>query len=124
MKKLLDQMTRRMAGPPLTQARVVTVLAIAALADLLQIVLVPLQWMFIQQIIDVVAMILTMAILGFHILLLPTFIIELVPVADMLPTWTGCVIAVIALRKRAAKAANESSNSPKKLRDEPPLTEI
>ena len=39
-------------------------------------------------------------ILGFHPLLLPTFIIELLPVADILPTWTGCVALVIALRRR------------------------
>ncbi len=57
-------------------------------------------WFGIDQAIDVVAMILTMWILGFHILLLPTFVVEFVPVADMLPTWTGCVATVIALRKR------------------------
>jgi hypothetical protein len=33
-------------------------------------------------------------------LLLPTFVLEFLPVADMLPAWTGCVAVVIALRKR------------------------
>jgi hypothetical protein len=46
-------------------------------------------------------MVLTSAAIGFHMLLLPTFVIELVPVADMLPTWTGCTAAVVMLRKRA-----------------------
>ncbi len=50
-------------------------------------------------------MVLTMWALGFHWLLLPTFALELVPALDDLPTWTACVIAVIALRKRAERAA-------------------
>ena len=41
--------------------------------------------------------------IGFHWLLLPTFVLELVPVLEDLPTWTACVIAVIALRKREQK---------------------
>ena len=49
---------------------------------------------------------LTCAALGFHMLLLPTFVIELVPVADMLPTWTGCTAAVVMLRKRARAQAS------------------
>jgi hypothetical protein len=100
MLKFLDYMSRRFAGATLTQKRISAAIAIAAVADFLQIALVPLEWLFVQQIIDVVAMALTMAVLGFHLLLLPTFLIEFVPGVDMLPTWTGCVIAVIALRKR------------------------
>jgi hypothetical protein len=38
-------------------------------------------------------------------LLLPTFVIELVPVLEDLPTWTACTAAVIALRKREQRAA-------------------
>jgi hypothetical protein len=30
----------------------------------------------------------------------PAFALELVPVADVLPTWTGAVIAVLALRNQ------------------------
>ncbi len=80
-------------------------LAVAAAADGLQFLLLGLGWVGIDQAIDVVAMLLTMWILGFHILLLPTFVVEFIPVADMLPTWTGCVIAVIALRKREQRTA-------------------
>ena len=75
-------------------------LAVAVVADGLQLILGPLGWTFIDQAIDGVAMLLTMRILGFHLLLLPTFIVELVPLVEDLPTWTACVIAVIALRKR------------------------
>jgi hypothetical protein len=32
--------------------------------------------------------------------LLPTFALEFLPIADMLPTWTGCVAIVVALRRR------------------------
>jgi len=84
----------------LSRARVVTAIAVAAVADFLQIVLLPLEWAFAQQIVDVIAMGLTMWLIGFHLLLLPTFVVEFIPVVDMLPTWTGCVVAVIALRKR------------------------
>ena len=110
--------------PELTRRRMIFALAVAVVADLLQIVLLPLEWMFAQQIVDVIAMALTCTALGFHVLLLPTFVVELVPVADMLPTWTGCVVAVIALRKRLGKAPKPprqiSPDSPKLLRDEPP----
>jgi hypothetical protein len=93
----------------LTRGRMALALAVAVLADFLQIALLPLEWLFAQQIVDVIAMGLTMWLLGFHPLLLPTFVIEFIPVADMLPTWTGCVVAVIALRKRAAAAAIDVS---------------
>jgi len=33
-------------------------------------------------------------------LLLPTFVVEFLPLVDLLPTWTGCVAVVVALRKR------------------------
>jgi hypothetical protein len=42
------------------------------------------------------------ALIGFHPLLLPTFLIEFVPVADLLPTWTGCVALVVAMRRKQA----------------------
>lgn len=85
----------------LTRGRVILALVVAVIADFLQIVLLPLEWLFAQQIVDVVAMVLVMGLLGFHPLLLPTFVVEFIPVVDMLPTWTGCVVAVIALRRRA-----------------------
>jgi hypothetical protein len=39
-------------------------------------------------------------LIGFHPLLLPTFVLEFVPLTDMLPTWTGCVALVMRARKR------------------------
>ena len=54
-------------------------------------------------------MILTSLALGFHVLLLPTFVIELFPFVDMAPTWTGCVLAVIALRRNRSEPAPVST---------------
>ena len=69
-------------------------------ADGLQFLLGPFGWVLVDQAIDCVAMILVSWVIGFHILLLPTFVVELVPVLEDLPTWTACTAAVIVLRKR------------------------
>jgi hypothetical protein len=47
-------------------------------------------------------MALTVWLLGFHPLLLPTFVMELLPVVDVLPTRTGRVGLVARRRRRAA----------------------
>jgi hypothetical protein len=90
----------RLQTPVLTQERVRLAYAVAVTTDVLQLLLGPFGWAFADELLDVTAMILTWRIIGFHPLLLPTFALELLPVADMLPTWTGCVAIVVALRKR------------------------
>ena len=84
----------------LSRRRMVFALLVAIVADGLQ---VPLQLPPAPQIIDLVAMVLTSATIGFHILLLPTFALEFIPMANALPTWSGCVLAVIALRRRGER---------------------
>jgi hypothetical protein len=111
-RKLVEGLARGFAVPVLTRKRIWFALVVAGLTDAAQIALGPFGWFFVDEALDVVAMVLTCAALGFHMLLLPTFIIELIPVADMLPTWTGCAAAVIMLRRKA------SSPSPPPL---PPL---
>ena len=86
--------------PVLTRDRVRLAYAIAVTADVLQLLLGPLGWAFADELLDVAAMLLTWRLLGFHPLLLPTFVMEWLPVTDLLPTWTGCVALVVALRKR------------------------
>jgi len=103
--KLPEKLKTALRVPKLTRTRIVIALAVAVLADGLQFLIGPLGWVFGDQIIDVIAMLLTSRLLGFHWLLLPTFVIELVPALDDLPTWTACVIAVIALRKREQRPA-------------------
>ena len=88
----------------MTRLRVVLALAIAVSVDGLQFLLGPLGWPGADQIIDVMAMGLTSWVIGFHWLLLPTFVTEFIPLLDELPTWTACVVAVIALRRREPKA--------------------
>ncbi len=82
----------------MTTGRIVLALAIAIISDALQVLLqgIPLA----PEIVDVIAMGLMIFTVGFHVLLLPTFLVEFIPIVDMLPTWTGCVAAVIALRLR------------------------
>ena len=70
--------------------------------DLLQLLLGPFGWAFADEALDVAAMILVSRALGFHVMLLPTFALEFLPFTDMLPTWTGCVAVVVALRRREA----------------------
>lgn len=100
----LDKIKSACAAPrSLTTKRIAFAIAIALLADGLQL---PLQAVPVMpEIIDVIAMIFTTWLVGFHLLLLPTFAVEFIPVVDMLPTWTGCVLAVIALRKREHQTA-------------------
>ena len=85
---------------PLSRRRVVAAFAVAIVTDGLQVLLGPMGWVGADQVLDVVAMIVTTALIGFHPLLLPSFLLELVPVADMLPTWTVCVAMVVALRRK------------------------
>ena len=86
-------------SPVLTQERVRLAYAVAVTTDVLQLLLGPFGWAGADELLDVAAMLLTWRLIGFHPLLLPTFALELLPVADMLPTWTGCVAIVVAVRK-------------------------
>jgi hypothetical protein len=87
-------------APFLTTERVRLAYTVAVLTDVLQLLMGPFGWLFADQLIDIAAMILTCRLIGFHPLLLPTFVLEFLPVAVMLPTWTGCVAVVVAIRKR------------------------
>ena len=85
--------------------------ASAVTIDVAQFLLGPLGWAGADEILDAVAMVLTWRLIGFHPLLLPTFVLELVPFTDMLPTWTGCVALVVALRKRQQAASDQQPHS-------------
>ena len=84
----------------LTSSRIRAAYAVAIAADALQFGLGPFGWAFFDEVLDVIALVATTKLLGFHPLLLPTFILELLPVLDVLPTWTGCVALVVAMRKK------------------------
>ena len=97
---LISKLNNLFRPARLSRRRMIFALLIAVVADGLQI---PLQVPPFPEIIDVVAMVLTTALIGFHVLLLPTFAVEFIPVVDMLPTWTGCVMAVIVLRRQTER---------------------
>lgn len=92
-------------APPLTPARIRCAYIAAAVGDGLQLALMQFGWAGPNQVIDVILMIVQWRLLGFHPLLLPTFILELFPLVDMLPTWFGCTALVITLRKNKQPAA-------------------
>lgn len=87
-------------APEVTKRRVQLAYAVAVGTDVVQFALGPIGWTFIDEALDVAAMILISRLIGFHPLLLPTFALELIPIADMLPTWTGCVALVVGIRNR------------------------
>ena len=90
--------------PTLTRSHVTAAYVAAVVTDGLQLLAGPLGWVAFDQALDVVAAVLMWRLLGFHPLLLPTFVVEFLPVADLLPTWTGCVAIVVALRKREQRS--------------------
>jgi hypothetical protein len=90
----------------LTQNRIRLAYAVAIATDLLQFALGPVGWMLADEILDVAAAAVEWKLLGFHPLLLPTFVLEAIPVADLLPTWTGCVALVIAMRRKQLRSAS------------------
>jgi hypothetical protein len=94
----------------LTSSRIRAAYAVAIAADALQFGLGPFGWAFFDEILDVIALVATTKLLGFHPLLLPTFILELLPVLDVLPTWTGCVALVVAMRKKQSAAMTHSDD--------------
>jgi polyferredoxin len=98
--------------PPLTRARVRLAYAIAVATDIIQLALGPFGWAFVDQALDVVAMALISRVIGFHAALLPTFALEFLPFTDMLPTWTGCVAIVVALRRREELAPTHPAPGP------------
>ena len=86
--------------PKITRRRIYLAFAVALVTDGIQLVTGPLSFVVFDQVLDGVAMILASFLLGFHLLLLPTFVMELFPMVNWLPTWTGCVGLLVAMRKR------------------------
>ena len=95
-------MDNRLLPPVLTRRRIWLACTVAVAADTIQFggAFLGLPGWFLDDGVDVVAMVLQTLILGFHPLLLPTFLLKAVPMLDALPTWTGCTFLVIAVRRR------------------------
>ena len=97
---ITTMLSRFFEQPVLTRARIAAAYGVAIGTDVLQFALGPFGWVFADEILDVVAMIAISRAIGFHVLLLPTFAIEFLPITDMLPTWTGCVALVVGMRRK------------------------
>jgi hypothetical protein len=96
----------------LTRSRVRLAYGVAIAVDALQWGLGPPGWLFADQILDVAAMGVISWAIGFHPLLLPTFALEFLPIVDLVPTWTGCVALVVALRKKQQTSAPPPAQGP------------
>lgn len=103
--------------PILTPRRIWLALAVAVTADAVQLLLAAPGWFFFDEAIDLGAMALMCVLLGFHPLFLPTFVAEFIPIVGMLPTWTACTIAVVALRRRQQRTPPSSAPPPINPRD-------
>jgi len=110
--KLPEQLNWLLRVPRLTGPRTVLALLVAGGADGLQLILAEFGWLGLDQVIDGVAMVLLTWLLGFHVLFLPTFVVELIPVVEDLPTWTACTAAVIVLRKREQRPPPPAPTDP------------
>lgn len=88
--------------PLLTRRRIALAFAVAASADIIQWIfagttLLPL---WFDDIVDFVAMVALWRLVGFHFLLLPAFLAEVVPGVEMLPTWLAAVAYLVRLRSK------------------------
>src|SRR5215471_7517416 len=88
----------------LTPKQVWAARGIALAADALQVVFLPLFFGGATEGVDVALDVVTAALLvwlcGFHPAFLPTFIVEVLPTADLFPTWT---VATLFVTRRATK---------------------
>jgi hypothetical protein len=87
-------------APLLTPRRIWIARGLAVLVDLLQVALPPAEFPPLNDAIDVVTAVAMVGLVGWHWAFLPTFLAELVPFVDLIPTWTLAVL--IATRGRVA----------------------
>ncbi|MGH9398961.1 MAG: hypothetical protein ACRD00_01235 [Thermoanaerobaculia bacterium] len=82
----------------MTPSRVKAARAIAVAADFLQIVMFPAFWPGAASPwndgLDALVAVAMLALVGWHWAFLPSFLAELVPVLDLVPTWTAAVFFV------------------------------
>src|SRR5258705_13885478 len=94
-----------------TRADVRLAYTVAVTVDVAQFLFGPFGWAGFDEFLDAIAMVVVSRLIGFHPLLLPTFVLEFVPFTDMLPTWTGCVALVIRIRRRQGLVSDDARDS-------------
>jgi hypothetical protein len=99
--------------PPPPAGRVRAARALALVVDLGQIVLLPAFFPAlaspVADVVDVASAAVLILLVGWHWAFLPTFLVELVPVVDLVPTWTAAVF--LATRGRAGDQPRGRSGS-------------
>jgi len=104
------QVQQRAVSP----ARVRAARAVAISADLLQIVVFPAfiggAWSIVNDVLDVAVAVTMSFLVGWHWAFLPSFMAELVPVFDLVPTWTAAVF--FATRKAKTRAPEGAAQGP------------
>jgi len=102
------------------RVRAARILAVAA--DLAQIALLPAVFPLsitpINNVIDVAVGLALVALVGWHWALLPAFVAEMIPLVEVVPTWTVAVF--IATRGRAAPPGGRVEPGP----PPPPLAQV
>ena len=100
----LAEMSKWLSGrrdaPRLTLRRAMMALGVALMTDILQLFSGALGWFGWDQCLDLLAMLVLSRLIGFHLLFLPTFLLDVLPLADDLPSWTACVVVVCLWRWR------------------------
>ena len=87
-------------APLPTPRRIWMARGLAVLVDLAQFALLPAELTPLNNVIDVATGVALYFLVGWHWAFLPTFLVEMVPFVDLVPTWTLAV--VIATRGRTA----------------------
>lgn len=76
----------------LTPRRIVAARVIALAVDLAQYALLPVELTPLNNVVDVGTAIAMVSLVGWHWAFLPTFLAEMVPFVDLIPTWTLAVM--------------------------------
>ncbi len=101
-----------MHTPKLSKQRIAAAFAVAVIADAIQFPITAATMTGVLAVpgesadllIDSIMTVVTSSLLGFHWILLPSFVFEAIPGFDLFPTWTGCVAFVVWRRKKQQAA--------------------
>ena len=103
-----NQVTVARSDAPPSWRAIRTARMLAVVADLLQLVLFP---AFIEgfasvlnDVLDVVVGIVMVRLVGWHLAFLPAFVVKVLPVADLAPTWTLAVFLATRLKTSSPDA--------------------
>jgi hypothetical protein len=94
----------------LTKQRIAAAFTVAVIADVIQFPITAATMTGVLAVpgegadllIDSIMTVVTSSLLGFHWILLPSFVFEAIPGFDLFPTWTGCVAYVVWRRNKQA----------------------